>query len=80
MMTLKEFIQKFVCRNTLIRLWEPFNGGHKMLTDGETEVGMEWEIVGGEGWQAKYADREIIGVTDIFCETYREAVNIVLKV
>lgn len=79
-MRLKDFIKEFVCKNTLIRLWEPFNGGHKMLTDGETEVGMEWEIVDGKGWQAKYADREIVGVTDILCETCREAVNIVLKV
>ena len=79
-MRLKDFIKEFVCKNTLIRLWEPFNGGHKMLTDGEAEVGMEWGIVDDKGWQAKYADREIVGVTDIFCETYREAVNIVLKV
>ena len=79
-MRLKDFIKEFVCKNTLIRLWEPFNGGHKMLTNGEAEVGMEWGIVDGKGWQAKYADREIVGVTDIFCETYREAVNIVLKV
>lgn len=79
-MTLKEFIEKWVCKNTLIRLWVQGGSGHRMLTHPTgKEVGMEWAALDGSSWQAKYTECEVIGVTDILCETYREAVNIVIK-
>lgn len=45
-MTLKTFIEKFVCKNTIIRLWRKEATCHRMIvedaTDPETkEVGME---------------------------------------
>lgn len=79
-MTLDLFIKSFVCHNTLIRLWVEDGVGHKMLvSDDGKEVGMEWQIIRGEGWQAKYSNHLVIGVTDIMCETHKEAVNIVIQ-
>lgn len=78
-MCLKDFIEKFVCKNTLIRLWTEIPCGHKMITDGDTEVGMEWQITDGTGWQSKYCNRTVIGVTDIVCNSYNAAVNIVIE-
>lgn len=78
-MILREFVEKFVCPNTLIRLWVPHYGGHMMLRNDLDEVGMEWWIRRNEGWQYLFADHEVIGVTDIRCDSYPEAVNIVIK-
>lgn len=83
-MTLKTFIEKFVCKNTIIRLWRKEATCHRMIvedaTDPETkEVGMEWQILDGSGWQFRYKDCPVIGVTDIVCDRYREAVNIVIN-
>lgn len=78
-MRLKDFVDTFVCRNTLIRLWKPVKGGHKMIYNGDKSVCMEWELVRGETWQSKYNDCEVIGVKDIVVDDfYREAVNIVI--
>lgn len=78
-MTLKEFIEKFVCKNTVIRLWTEYKGGHKMIHNADEEVSMEWQALKGESFQSAFLDREVIGVTDILCETHREAVNIVIR-
>ena len=78
-MKLKEFIEKFVCKNTLIRLWTKCKGGHQMIHCGNDEVSMEWQTLKGESFQSAFLDREVIGVKDIFCDTYREAVNIVIR-
>lgn len=78
-MTLKEFIEKFVCKNTLIRLWTEHKGGHKMIHCGDEEVSMEWQTLKGESFQSAFLDREVIGVKDILCETHIDAVNIVIK-
>ena len=80
-MTLDTFIKAFVCPNTIVRLWTETKDGHKMLFDVNTdkEVGMEWEILNGSGWQSAYLDWLVIGVTDILCDTYFEAVNIVIQ-
>ena len=77
-MTLKTFINFFVCHNTLVRLWKPYNGRHKMLlTENGKETCMEWQILNGK-CHKKYADCYVIGVTDIVCEKDTEAVNIVI--
>ena len=78
-MKLKHFVDTFICKNTLIRLWTPIKGGHKMIHNGDDSVCMEWELSVGETWQSKYNDCEVIGVTDIVVDDlYREAVNIVI--
>ena len=80
-MVLKDFVDTFICSNTLIRLWEPIKGGHKMIHNGEDSVCMEWELVRGEVWQSKYNHCEVIGVKDIVVDDfYREAVNIIIKI
>ena len=80
-MNLETFIKAFVCPNTLIRLWIKHESGYKLLFNEETEkeVGEEWKITAGIGWQAAYAGWLVIGVTDILCREYPEAVNIVIQ-
>lgn len=80
-MKLKEFIEKFVCANTIVRLWKPIKGGHKMLgRDTDEHICMEWELLKGSVWQSNYLDCEVEGVTDIITDSCREAVNIVIVV
>lgn len=81
---LKEFVEKFICPNSLIRLWKPLpkeeGYGHEMLRCEDREVGMNHAIIKNKGWQSIYNDYEVIGVNDIYCDGfYREAINIVIK-
>ena len=79
-MNLVTFITTFVRPNTIIRLWIEAVEGHRLLVDHSgKETGMEWEIIDGSGWQAVFRNWEVIGVTDILCESYPEAVNIVIQ-
>lgn len=91
-MILKEFVESFVCRNSLIRLWYPVlgvslitipkkpDGGHRMVAKGDgRSVCMEWELIKGEGLYKLYVDHEVIGVTDILCDDSPEAINIVIE-
>ena len=77
-MSLAEFIKTYVCHNTLIRLWIEAVEGHRMLLKDGVEVCMEWAILDGSGWASVFRDWLVIGVTDILCESYPEAVNIVI--
>ena len=71
-MKLKKFIKKFVEPNTLIRLQYKIPGGHEEVPDGFKKE--FWQIKG------KYADRKVIGVTDIVYKGYNsEAVNITIE-
>ena len=71
-MTLHDFIEKFIARNTMIRLWKNIdNTSRLMLTD---ETVMEWEALRIK----ELSDIEVIYITDILCERDREAVNIVV--
>ena len=78
-MRLKEFINEFVAHNTLIRLMYkvPKNerGMHNQVMPGEG-VMMEHELI-----KSEYADKEVIGITDILVidSNYKEAVNIIIK-
>lgn len=74
-MNLHDFIEKWICPNTLIRLWkyDPKSGGHILISIGKPL--MSWEI----GKLSKYGQCEVVGVTDILCSTYPESVNIVIK-
>ena len=70
-MKLHDFIEKFIARNTMIRLWKNVdNTTRLMLTD---EAVMEWEALRTK----ELSDIEVICITDILCERDREAVNIV---
>jgi hypothetical protein len=76
-MILKEFIENFVCKNSLIRLWYITKGVHEMVIDG---VSMEWETFKGEGIFGKFINNNVIGVTDILVSGhYTEAINIVIE-
>ena len=80
-MKLKEFVEKYVYKNTLIRLWVPMEdnkNGFIMIREGDNEVCMEHALLNDRCFQSKYKDCEFIGVTDIYCEHYCEAVNIVI--
>lgn len=90
-LTLKEFLIRWTRSNTLVRLWVPKGDGHIILADStpsnESEpmvcsepatVGMGWAIVNGTSWQARFADWRVMYVADILCDSYKEAVNIVL--
>lgn len=71
-MKLKKFIEKFVEKNTLIRLQYKIAGGHTEVPDG---FKMEWWLVKGP-----YANHQVVGVTDIaYGGHYPEAVNICIK-
>lgn len=73
-MKLKEFIENFVEPNTLIRLHYKIQGGHEEVCGEKPQ--MEWKLKVGE-----YADREVVGVTDIVYlkSHYTEAVNLTIQ-
>lgn len=91
--TLSDFIKAYVCRNSIIRLWRyiPNEDGvgsvplmitehnSRDVNDGDKEVGMEWAILDGSGWQAKYSECLVIGISDIVCPSYPEAINIIIN-
>lgn len=71
-MKLHDFIEKFIARNTMIRLWKNIdNTSRLMLTD---EAVMEWEALRIK----ELSNIEVIYITDILCERDREAINIVV--
>ena len=86
-MKLSEFIIKYVCCNSLIRLWKENKNGYEMIykedeskPSNRDDVCMEWELLNNKVWQSKYRDSEVIGVTDILVDGfYPEAINIVIK-
>ena len=88
-MKLKTFVRKYICSNTLIRLWVPASGGgHRMLCRYDEEkpgniddVCMEHELLSSKSWQSEYSLCEVVGITDIVVRDnfYPEAVNIVIK-
>lgn len=78
-MKLKDFIEKFVAHNTVVRLWHEKGHTYQMIHDGEKEVSMEWEVIGGKSFLSKYLESKVVCVTDIVCNKYPEAVNIVIE-
>lgn len=80
-MNLNDFIKKFICKNTLVRLWKPIVGGHEMIAKDDNCVCMEWQLLNDSVWQSEYGDYQVIGVTDIVVDDfYKEAVNIVIDI
>lgn len=79
-MELWEFIERYVYKNTILRIWsENEDGTKQLLWDGHQEWCMEWQILNNECYQSKYKFCRIIGVTDILCDTCCEAVNLVIE-
>lgn len=80
-MNLGEFVENFVCPNSLIKLWIPdVDCGHKLLIEDGNFVCMEHELLDDKVWQSRYRGARVIGVTDIYCDDfYREAINIVIQ-
>ena len=88
-MKLNTFVRKYICSNTLIRLWVPASGGgYRMLLRFDEkkpgnidDVCMEHELLSSKSWQSEYSLCEVVGVTDIVVRNsfYPEAVNIVIK-
>ena len=76
-MNLREFITNYVAHNTLVRVWKKEGGCHRLLGNGPS---MEWEILKGKVEESKYLDNKVKHVTDILCENYHEAVNIVIEI
>ena len=83
-MKLKEFVEKFVCKNSFIRLWTPVNSGYKIIhgddDNDDDDYCVEWQLISCLAWQSKYNDCEVIGIKDAEADGfYREVINIVIK-
>lgn len=74
-MKVKEFVEQFIERNTLVRLWYNTKGGHEEVIEGDKPM-MEWELE-----KCEYQDNNVVGVTDIqyLNSRYNEAVNLVIE-
>lgn len=87
-MKLGDFVSKFVCCNSLIRLWKRNeDGSYEFLykederKHGMVAICMEWQLLDNKVWQSYFNDCEVIGVKDIVVDGhYSEAINIVIDV
>jgi len=92
--SLRDYVAAYVFKDSLIRLWKFDSSADDtvctsvvMITAGilpndndeDFDVCREWKVLDGTGWQAKYSDCPVIGVTNIRCERYPEAINIVIN-
>jgi hypothetical protein len=80
-MTLKEFIDEYIERNSMVRvLYKDNPGSYRILLNDWDEVSMEWEIVKGQGRYAPYINHKVIGIACISVTGhYSEAINIVIE-
>ena len=85
-MSLKDFIEKFVGRNSLIRLWCMHkNGGYQMISsflppnERGSGVCMEWQILKGLQYK-EYLNNNVLFVKDIVVDKFEEAINIVIEI
>ena len=75
-MDVKTFITNWVEKNTLIRLWYKIKGGHEEVIIGDKPM-MEHKLINSE-----WADKKVVGVTDILGYTnshHVEAVNLIIE-
>lgn len=77
-MNLKGFIKKYVCANTMIRLWKNIDKHERLCLFDDCKPVMSWELERNIEYE-KFRNMKVVGVTDILCETYYEAVNIVVE-
>ena len=78
-MKLGEFIETFIEPNCIIRLLYKDNGGHKVVRDSFDDVCMEWEVLKQRGIFRHFINNEVIGITSIYSNEYREAINITIE-
>jgi hypothetical protein len=79
-MKLGDFIEKFVERNSLIRLLYKEKGGHRIIHENWNDVSMEHEILNGKGKNRHYINNEVIGICSILVGgPYSEAINICIE-
>lgn len=77
-MSLREFIKEYVCANTMIRLWINIDGYRRLCLFDDCKPVMSWELEDSTEYE-KIRNMKVVGVTDILCDTYYEAVNIVVE-
>lgn len=81
-MTLREFVESCVAPNSICRLWIPYIGEAESIShtlvkgELERETFMNWELLQGKVPQSKYLDCTFQYVSDVYCETCKEAINI----
>jgi hypothetical protein len=80
-MILKEFIEEYIERNSMVRLlYKDKLGNHKIILNNWNEVSMEWEVVKGEGVYAPYNNHKVLCIASILVRGhYPEAINIVIE-
>lgn len=72
-LTLKEFINMYISKNSLIRLWKCIeNDCHELLSP---DAMMEWEIL---KLSENFTSCKVRCITDILCDHDKEAINIVI--
>ena len=71
-MKLHDFIKNYIDKNTLIKLWKNLDKTSREQIAGPI---MEWEILK----IPELSNVEFVCVTDILCESCKEAVNIVVR-
>lgn len=71
-MKVKNFVNKYIQPNSLIRLW--WNNKEEVVANDKPF--MDWQLV-----KSKYKDKNVIGVTDIYYvgSSYAEAINLVIE-
>lgn len=80
--SLREFVYRFVAPNTLVRVWyQNADSTYTLLPAYENPtkkyITMEHGIEYGNSYE-KYLNKRFVKVTDIRCDEYPEAVNIVI--
>lgn len=79
-MKLREFIEKFVERNSLIRLLYKEKGGHRIVHESWNDVSMEHDVLNGKGINRHYINNEVIEICSILVGgPYSEAINICIE-
>lgn len=78
-MILKEFIEKFIEPNSIIRLVYKTKGGHKLVLSDWCDTDMEWKIIKGQGKYISFINHNVTGITSIWTSICPEAINIVIE-
>lgn len=79
-MKLKEFVEKFIEPNSLVRLLYKTNDGHMIVGKDWNSVCMEHDILYQKGKFRHYINNEVIGIASILIYgPYSESINIVIE-
>lgn len=79
-MILKDFIDQFVERNSLVRVLYKTPTGHKLILKDWDEIDMEHQILKGKGKYGPYINHNVVGVASIATSGhYQETINIVIE-